>query len=214
MNYDQNNSYNTENNNNTDHTAPNESNTQGQQQGSWQGQGGWQQNQGGWQQAQGGWQQNQGGWQQAQGGWQQNQGGWQQAQGGWQQQSAPYYPPMQMPDESKDASTSKTLGIIGLILSLFCCPLAGLILGILACTRAARAKKDMGFEPKDNRQKIAILVHKSADNAKKTEVFAKAKQLRDGGNIVSVFPMKKNINAQFLKLEQQGYNEFIKIYND
>lgn len=74
--------------------------------------------------------------------------------------------------------------------------------------------KDMGFEPKDNRQKIAILVHKSADNAKKTEVFTKAKQLRDGGNIVSVFPMKKNINAQFLKLEQQGYNEFIKIYND
>lgn len=168
MNYDPNNSYDTQNGAGADldHNTqtPTDPQQQGQQgtwqqgQGSWQQpqstwqqpQGGWQQPQGTWQQGQGNWQQqNQGTWQQPQGTWQQPQGAWQQNQSGWQQPNAPYYPPAQAPNESNDASTSKTLGIVGLILALVCCPLAGLILGILACTRAKRAKQTMGFEPPD-----------------------------------------------------------------
>jgi hypothetical protein len=40
---------------------------------------------------------------------------------------------------------AKTFGLIGLIISLFCCPLAGIVLGILAVLRAKDSKNEMGF---------------------------------------------------------------------
>ena len=46
----------------------------------------------------------------------------------------------------------------------------------------------------------------------KTEVFARAKKLRSEGRTVSVLPMKRNLNAQFKKLEEEGFTEFEKIY--
>ena len=61
---------------------------------------------------------------------------------------------------------------------------------------------------------VAILVHKSVSTAQKVELFSQAKQLRNSGKIVSVYPMKKNLNAQFKKLEEEGYTEFKKIYGD
>ena len=168
MNYDPNNPYNAENGNGAEvnNTQPaqgqpineqaersNEAQQQGswgQQQGSWgQQQNGWAQQQGGWGQQQGGWAQQQSGWGQQQSGWGQQQGGWGQQQGNWEYPNGPYYPP-NAPVTTNDASTSKTLGIIGLILALFCCPLAGLILGILAIARAKRAKQlSGGIEPPD-----------------------------------------------------------------
>jgi hypothetical protein len=44
---------------------------------------------------------------------------------------------------------AKTFGLIGLIISLFCCPLAGIVLGILAVLRAKDSKNEMGFLSSD-----------------------------------------------------------------
>lgn len=44
---------------------------------------------------------------------------------------------------------AKTFGLIGLIISLLCCPLAGIVLGILAVLRAKDSKNEMGFLSSD-----------------------------------------------------------------
>jgi len=45
---------------------------------------------------------------------------------------------------SKLAASAKTQGVLGLILSIFCCPIVALILGILAVSRAKTAKVMLG----------------------------------------------------------------------
>ncbi len=73
--------------------------------------------------------------------------------------------------------------------------------------------KDMlGESFKINEGGIAILVHKDVDTAKKVELFERAKALRAEGKTVTVLPMKKNLNAQFKKLEEEGYTQFEKVY--
>ncbi len=47
---------------------------------------------------------------------------------------------------NQEASTAQTLGIVGLIMSVVCCALIGVVLGILAINRASNAKNLLGYE--------------------------------------------------------------------
>ena len=49
---------------------------------------------------------------------------------------------------------------------------------------------------------------------KLADVFAEATKLREQGNIVTVQPLNKNAKFQIQKLEEDGYSEFRKVYND
>jgi len=73
-------------------------------------------------------------------------------------------------------------------------------------------KDMMGEGMKIDSNSLAILVHKNVSTKQKVALFARAKALREEGKTVSVFPMKKNMNAQFKKLEEEGYAEFEKVY--
>ncbi len=73
-------------------------------------------------------------------------------------------------------------------------------------------KDKLGEGMKISKNSLAILVHKNVSTEQKVALFAKAKELRKSGKTVSVFPMKKNMNAQFKKLEEEGYTEFEKVY--
>lgn len=75
--------------------------------------------------------------------------------------------------------------------------------------------KDMEQEPvRLPAGSTAILVHKNASSGQKIQVFTEAKRLREQGKTVSVFPMKKNLNAQFKRLEEEGFTQFIKVFED
>ena len=71
--------------------------------------------------------------------------------GGWQYTNGQFYG-QQIPfinntaHANKTASSAQTLGIVGLVISLICCPLVGIILGILAISRASNAKNLLGYE--------------------------------------------------------------------
>lgn len=69
----------------------------------------------------------------------------------WQYGDQQYYtPPAYGPNSYKaikDASSAQTLGIVGLIVSLVCCPLIGIILGIIAISRAKSASMALGYVP-------------------------------------------------------------------
>ncbi len=73
-------------------------------------------------------------------------------------------------------------------------------------------KDNMKEAPKIDGNNLAILVHKDVASDKKAEIFKEAKSLREEGKTVTVLPMKKNMNAQFKKLEEEGYTEFKKVY--
>ena len=75
-------------------------------------------------------------------------------------------------------------------------------------------KDKLGESVKIGNDNLAILVHKNVSSEQKVAIFAQAKELRKSGKIVSVYPMKKNLNAQFKSLEEEGYTEFKKIYPD
>lgn len=55
-------------------------------------------------------------------------------------------PPVNLPQPDSDGSTSKTLGIIGLIVTLCSCQIAGIVLGIIGLAKAKRSKQNLGFE--------------------------------------------------------------------
>ncbi len=61
---------------------------------------------------------------------------------------------------------------------------------------------------------IAVLVDKKVTGERKLEVLKKAQELRQGGAIVTVQPMKKNMKQQISKLEAEGYSRFEKVYRD
>ena len=61
---------------------------------------------------------------------------------------------------------------------------------------------------------IAILVDSKVSTDKLADVFAEATKLREQGNIVTVQPLNKNAKFQIQKLEEDGYSEFRKVYND
>ncbi|MBR2010209.1 MAG: hypothetical protein IKA06_00465 [Clostridia bacterium] len=73
---------------------------------------------------------------------------------GWSYQSGQFYTPVTPIDSTamqanQSASSSQTLGIVGLIISLICCPLIGIILGIIAISKASTAKSLLGHEPSE-----------------------------------------------------------------
>lgn len=49
----------------------------------------------------------------------------------------------------KKASTSKTLGIIGIVVGLMCCSLAGVVLDIISLTMANTSRALLGYEHND-----------------------------------------------------------------
>ena len=61
---------------------------------------------------------------------------------------------------------------------------------------------------------LAILIDKNAPMEKKLATFARARQLREEGTLVTILPMRKNMKQQIAKLEEQGYHSFEKVYKD
>ena len=61
---------------------------------------------------------------------------------------------------------------------------------------------------------MAILIDKNAPMEKKLATFARARQLREEGTLVTILPMRKNMKQQIAKLEEQGYHSFEKVYKD
>ena len=73
---------------------------------------------------------------------------------GWSYDNGQFYTPVSPIDNNamqanQTASSSQTLGIVGLIVSLVCCPLIGIILGIIAISKASTAKNMLGYEPSE-----------------------------------------------------------------
>ena len=71
---------------------------------------------------------------------------------GWSYDNGQFYtsvPPIDSANivGNSTASASLTLGIVGLIFSLVCCGITGIILGIIALNKATTAKNLLGNEP-------------------------------------------------------------------
>lgn len=60
----------------------------------------------------------------------------------------------------------------------------------------------------------AILIAKDVPLDKKIALFKEAKALRAEGAVVTIQPMRKNVKQQITKLENEGFNNFRKIYKD
>lgn len=58
----------------------------------------------------------------------------------------------------------------------------------------------------------AFLIDKKVSTGRKAEIFARAKELRAQGAVVTVQPMRKNVKRQIELLEAEGYKRFEKIY--
>ena len=58
----------------------------------------------------------------------------------------------------------------------------------------------------------AFLIDKRVSSQRKTEVIAKAMELRQQGMIATVLPMAKNVGNQIKLLENEGYTAFEKVY--
>ncbi|MBQ2947800.1 MAG: histidine--tRNA ligase [Clostridia bacterium] len=58
----------------------------------------------------------------------------------------------------------------------------------------------------------AFLIDKRVSTARKTEVIARAMELRKEGAVATVLPMAKNVGNQIKLLENEGYDKFEKIY--
>ena len=70
---------------------------------------------------------------------------WDNGQTSWSNPGTPYSNVPQTPNDPS-ANTSQTLGIVGLLVSFFCCGLAGIIMGIIACSKAKASAMTLGFE--------------------------------------------------------------------
>lgn len=57
-----------------------------------------------------------------------------------------------------------------------------------------------------------FLLDKKVSLERKQEIFAKAKQMRAEGDVVSIQPMRKNVKRQIEMLEAEGFQNFEKIY--
>jgi len=63
-----------------------------------------------------------------------------------------------------------------------------------------------------NKRSIAILVDKNINSERIIEILEEATKLREGGNIVLVQPLNKNVKFQFENLEKDGYTDIRKVY--
>lgn len=58
-------------------------------------------------------------------------------------------PGSQPPQQDSDGATSKTIGFIGLLVTLCCCQIAGIVMGIIGYGKAKRSAQALGFETSD-----------------------------------------------------------------
>ena len=58
-------------------------------------------------------------------------------------------PGFQPPRQDTDGATSRTLGIIGIFVTLCCCQIAGIVLGIIGYGKAKRSAQNLGYETSD-----------------------------------------------------------------
>ncbi|MBP3426987.1 MAG: histidine--tRNA ligase [Clostridia bacterium] len=58
----------------------------------------------------------------------------------------------------------------------------------------------------------AFLIDKRVSTQRKTEIIARAMELRRGGAIATVLPMAKNVGNQIKLLENEGFTTFEKVY--
>ena len=70
---------------------------------------------------------------------------WDNGQTSWSNPGTPYSNVPQTPNDP-NANSAQTLGIVGLIVSIVCCALAGLIMGIIACSKAKTSRMTLGYE--------------------------------------------------------------------
>lgn len=91
-------------------------------------------------------------------------------------------------------------------------PATGFSIGFERIITILKDKISEGYKIDSNN--VAILIHKDVVLEKKLEIFAQAKELRKEGKTVTIQPMKKNMKQQISKLEEEGYTEFTKVYND
>lgn len=61
---------------------------------------------------------------------------------------------------------------------------------------------------------LAVLIDKKVTGEDKIKILREAKSLREQGRTVVVQPMQKNMGHQIQMLEEQGYTEFRKVWND
>jgi len=70
---------------------------------------------------------------------------WANGQTSWANQGTPYSNVPPTPNDAS-ANSAQTLGIVGLIISIVCCRIAGLILGIIAVGKAKTSRLALGYE--------------------------------------------------------------------
>ena len=70
---------------------------------------------------------------------------WANGQTSWANQGTPYSNVPPTPNDAS-ANSAQTLGIVGLIVSIICCQIAGLILGIIAVSKAKMSRLTLGYE--------------------------------------------------------------------
>ncbi len=70
---------------------------------------------------------------------------WDNGQTSWSNPGTPWSNVPQTPNDPS-ANTAQTLGIVGLLISFFCCGLVGIIMGIIACSKAKMSRMALGFE--------------------------------------------------------------------
>lgn len=58
-------------------------------------------------------------------------------------------PGFQPPRQDTDGATSRTLGIIGIFVTLCCCQIAGIVMGIIGYGKAKRSAQNLGYETSD-----------------------------------------------------------------
>ena len=58
-------------------------------------------------------------------------------------------PGFQPPRQDTDGATSRTLGIIGIFVTLCCCQIAGIVMGIIGYGKAKRSAQTLGYETSD-----------------------------------------------------------------
>ncbi len=75
-------------------------------------------------------------------------------------------------------------------------------------------KDKMDDGAKIGAENLAILIAKDVPLDKKIALFKEAKALREDGAVVTIQPMRKNVKQQITKLENEGFNNFRKIYKD
>lgn len=70
---------------------------------------------------------------------------WDNGQTSWSNPGTPWSNVPQTPNDPT-ANSAQTLGIVGLIISIMCCGIAGLILGLLAVSKSKMSRLSLGFE--------------------------------------------------------------------